>query len=124
MKECKCNHKIWVYEGSYSVDYDFPDGVFYHEVKYNNENCYKFNHNKYICLDCGKIIEIHNYIDFENKNQILKNRNIQDVQDCVIRYLKSKKDKPLNALKLFVEEFNKTEIKVKCNICKCKKIRK
>lgn len=122
MKEYNCNHKIWIYEGSYSVDYDFPDGIFYHEVKHNNEKCYRFNHNKYICLDCGKIIEIHNYKDFESKNKVLKNINIQNVSDCVMKYLNFKKANPFEALKIFVEEFNKTDTKEKCNICKCKKI--
>ena len=63
--EIECNHDIWMYAGSYSID----------SSKYTNssnpkyslcydENSKRFIFNKYICLGCGSIIKPKNYLRF------------------------------------------------------------
>lgn len=66
-----CAHSIWLYNGSYGLlDDKFNDK---HHLRYNTENCFSFQFNEYVCLECGKTIHEKNWKNFENINFVLKN---------------------------------------------------
>ena len=66
-----CSHDLWYYVGSYN-GYINNDGKVYYESPVNNENVYNFSYNKYVCMDCGKIINVKNWEYFENRQIVLK----------------------------------------------------
>lgn len=77
-----CNHDIWMYCGSFadiSRWYDDHSCI----IKVDNEKKGDFVYNKYVCLECGKCLEIKEYEDFEENHFVLKNR--KDI--CHERYM-------------------------------------
>jgi len=119
-KLSSCNHDIWLYEGSYSIEQNNLQGIDCRKVKHNTEQCYNFEHNKYICLECGKIIEEHNWEEFESTHFVLKASNIQNIS----KYRKLYRSLLFNnqvveSQNLLIEEFYKDTGKV--NACLCKK---
>ncbi len=66
-----CPHDLWYYVGSFN-GYINSDGKVYCETPVINENVYDFSYNKYVCMDCGKIINVKDWKDFENNHMVLK----------------------------------------------------
>ena len=68
----QCNHDIWIYEGSYYL-------MMYNEnenyLKSNTEKNESFKFNQYICLECGNLVRISQWEEFEKKHFVLKNQN-------------------------------------------------
>lgn len=68
-----CTHDLWIYLCSMAVNpmskyADYIDGfVPCHSETHNN-----FAYNKYMCVECGKIVCEKDYKDFESKHKILK----------------------------------------------------
>lgn len=118
-KLSSCNHDIWMYAGSCSIECDSSDGINPREVKYNTEKCSNFEYNKYVCLECGKEIKIHDWEEFENSNFVLK-ANIKNINEYRNLYyyllFNNQVDKAQEILK---EEFYK-DIRI-ANSFPCKK---
>ena len=66
-----CTHDIYIYTGSHILTYNkYYDEYFDDLVK--NEEC-EFDHNEYMCLECGEKIMTKDWEKFERDNFVLKN---------------------------------------------------
>lgn len=116
---CSCDHKVWMYEGSF---YEYTN--FKNEEDYKRENSedlsdniYTFSYNKYICLECREEIKVseEDWKNFENTNLVLKSPKRIDTeyyQDLYYQLLYNNCDFT-NAQNTIVEEFNKSKVKTK-----------
>ena len=116
--EIECNHDIWMYAGSYSID----------SSKYTNssnpkyslcydENSKRFIFNKYICLGCGSIIKPKNYLRFEKTHCVLKNYIDLDIQKYTELYYRLLCSFSLEESKfILMDEFNYNKDKTKKKI--------
>lgn len=57
----ECSHNLWIYLGSYK-----DNDILCSELDKN------ISYNKYICIECGQVVNVIDYNDFENKNQVIK----------------------------------------------------
>ena len=67
----QCNHDIWIYYGSYSLG-ETPWVEL--EFQVYNEEADDFSYNKYMCLECRKLIQVEDWQKFEKEEFVLKNR--------------------------------------------------
>lgn len=76
-----CDHTIWLYDGSYYLLKDFRHEHDDYCKEYSETNAenkyfnYSFIYNRYVCLECGKKIEIRDWEKFEKTHFVLKNQN-------------------------------------------------
>ena len=76
----KCDHEIWLYEGSYYLSIDM---LHEHDqwCRKTDEHLpvkkgdFEYKHNTYICLECGKKIETKDWENFEKSHFVLKTQN-------------------------------------------------
>jgi len=67
-----CNHDIWMYYGSYGMLFNKISCIpCFIDLSIERDNDFYFN--KYICLECGKEIQVNDWEEFENNHIILKN---------------------------------------------------
>ena len=52
-----CNHETWIYQGSFSIENDLWYDCEY-ELLVENETDKEFKFNRYMCLECGKLIKL------------------------------------------------------------------
>lgn len=85
-----CEHDIWMYYGSYETFYnDYCSCVEFFNIP--NERDDNFSFNNYICLECGRVIRINDWKDFENNHIVLKSNHSKYNFDCFNDYLKYQK---------------------------------
>lgn len=125
-----CKHDIWIYEGSYySVSYgpwdDERENRTFSETstwKYADSS---FLHNKYICLECHKRVEIKDWKRFEDSHYVLKNQNENNNLDVSyylnLYYQLLFKNGIEQAQKMLIEEFEKDKQKQATKVMKNKK---
>lgn len=79
LKNTSCTHDIYIYKGSYMMLND-PYYCQYVERRIENEEERGFDHNKYICLECGEDISVSvwDWKKFERDNFVLKNYGQKD----------------------------------------------
>lgn len=70
-EQLECNHEIWIYIGSCCICKEPNVYEKYVEDEYEKE----FKYNKYVCLECGKVVEEKDWQKFEKENYVLKNRD-------------------------------------------------
>jgi len=108
-----CNHKVWLYNGSYYKYTNFKNEEDY--MRYNQEdlsnNTYKFSYNKYVCLECREEIKISksDWEQFENTHLVLKRNDYIDIsyyQNLYYQLLYSNY-KFSDAKQIIIDEFNK-----------------
>ena len=111
--EFRCDHEIWLYEGSYYLLID----TFRHEhddlCAKLDENLpttrgeFEFRHNSYICLECGKKIEIKDWENFEKNHFVLKNQNTNvDIDGYISQYYQYLYQMPIKeAQEKIIQEF-------------------
>lgn len=71
-KKIACNHEIWLYNKSYYISIG-QWGENY--LPCENEYHKKFAYNSYICLECGKEIQVIDWKNFEQTHDVLKNQS-------------------------------------------------
>ena len=103
----QCNHDILNYYGSYSLG-DTPRVKL--EFQVYDEEDEDFTYNKYKCLECGKLIQVEDWQEFEKEKIVLKNRkeiNPFKYQDLYYQLLYNHSVE--EAQRMLIEEFNKTK---------------
>ena len=88
-------HKLWIYLGSYYIeqlDLDEDSSKVKSYQERNSENLgTNFSHNKYLCLACGKKIDVKDWQTFEQTHKVLKNQwyqvNIEFYQRMLYMFL-------------------------------------
>lgn len=73
----KCNHPIWLYGGSYAIfNYLCKNGMSEYQkpeiIMHDGEDYRSFAYNVYYCLECGMPIQVRNWKEFENTQQVLR----------------------------------------------------
>lgn len=79
-----CKHDIWVYDGT--VLYDREKDLFSTSISSDSERDNDFMYNKYVCLECGHVININNVYEFENNHTVLKDKFCVDVEKYRLLY--------------------------------------
>jgi len=79
-EDYKCHHEIWLYDGSYYLSIDDCSEHNYLIEKFDEnlptvKGDFEFKYNRYICLECGKQVEIKDWENFEKNRFVLKNQN-------------------------------------------------
>lgn len=110
-----CNHPIWMYTGAYAEIY--YDNVGYYNTPCDNEESENFLHNEYICLECGEIIRVSNWEEFEQNHTVLKNIEDIDIEKYMKLYYQLLYTHTIEESQgLIIEEFNKSTIEPKKKI--------
>lgn len=105
-KMSPCNHQIWMYTGSYSEI--FYQTIGYYNTPCDNEESECFLHNEYICLECGEIIRVSNWEEFEQSHIVLKNMEDIDIEKYMALYYQLLYTHSIEeAQNLIIQEFNK-----------------
>ena len=66
-----CTHDIWVYYGSYYGSI-WDDIKYRYFSEYDDVSMACFLYDKYVCLECGEVINTRNWETFEKRNVVLK----------------------------------------------------
>lgn len=108
-----CNHEIWIYSGSFGL-WEDPRWEHDHNFRIFDESDKEFGYNEYICLECGKVIKVEDYEEFEKNNFVLKNRRDMSVTKYQsiyyqLLYTNTVKD----SQRMVIDEFNKNLTKKK-----------
>lgn len=125
-----CDHDVWLYAGSYYSYTNFEneeDFVIYHSENLGDSR-HVFSHNKYVCLECGKKVDIPKscFEEFEDSHFVLKSQEYIDIeyyQNLYYQFLYHNYDFS-DARKLVIDIFNKINNKSKTKVLSDKSIRK
>lgn len=79
-----CHHQIWIYTGSYFER--FYNGIGYFPFRCDDEQNKNFSYNEYACLECGEIIRVSNWEEFEQTHIVLKNSEDIDIEKYMELY--------------------------------------
>jgi len=112
-----CDHTIWLYDGSYYLLKDFRHEHDDYCKEYSETDAenkyfnYSFIYNRYVCLECGKKIEIRDWKNFEKHNFVLKNQKDRLGADYYqTLYYQLLYINPIEkAQELLIKEFNQSE---------------
>jgi len=103
-----CKHDIWVYTGSYARDLSNKKNYLLSE----DENVDNFKYNSYECLECGKKLNCIDWLDFESKNFVLKDRNNLDVANYRKLYYQLLFEHSVSeSQEIVIKEFNSRKVK-------------
>lgn len=103
-----CKHDIWVYTGSYARDLSNKTSYLLSE----DEHVDNFKYNSYECLECGKKLNCIDWLDFESKNFVLKDRNNLDVFNYRKLYYQLLFEHSVSeSQEIVIKEFNSRKVK-------------